>query len=213
MGNQCNQCNNAEISYESAACATDPVHQQGQRFSRGTSRKSFQILQDELPRLMFGNQSSKELQVVGKEPPKLTNTDGMHPVSSTPIKSMKSSALRHKHAAKFINRCETAHLVAVVFDDLQGCERMMKLFKRPLGADFTKLPFGPTKISHVTPKSYACGLGLEVGWVIKAVDGEDMSKKTFEEIQAAVKRSMEKLPLCVPVDQNIGTLHSALEAA
>lgn len=83
--------------------------------------------------------------------------------------------------------------VEVVFD-ADGQEKIIHFYKRPLGADFTKRPFGPTNVSKVNPQSYAWELGLKEGWAITAVDGDDMSKKTFEETQAAMFRSIAKLP-------------------
>lgn len=88
---------------------------------------------------------------------------------------------------------EPARFTELVFD-ANGEEKKVLVYRRPLGADFKKRPFGHTKVSKVRPQSYAAELGLKEGWAIKAVDGQNMSKKTFEETQAAMMCSIEKLP-------------------
>lgn len=82
----------------------------------------------------------------------------------------------------------------IVFDD-NGTERTVKIFKKPLGAQFSKWWFGYTKISKVSKRSYAEGLGLRPGWQVKTVAGEDMSSKSLKETQAAIMKGMEPLVL------------------
>lgn len=82
----------------------------------------------------------------------------------------------------------------IIFDD-NGVERKIKIFKKPLGAQFSKWWFGRARISKVSKRSYAEGLGLHVGWQVKAVAGEDMTKKNLKEIQAAILNGLEPLQL------------------
>mmetsp|Transcript_99932 Transcript_99932/g.158144 ORF Transcript_99932/g.158144 Transcript_99932/m.158144 type:complete len:204 (-) Transcript_99932:192-803(-) len=80
-----------------------------------------------------------------------------------------------------------------------GNDVPIQLYKRPLGAEFSKRSFGPTKVSKVHKKSYAEGLGLREGWVLKSIRGEDVSILSFEDTQTKLKAGLEKLPLSSPV--------------
>jgi len=82
----------------------------------------------------------------------------------------------------------------IVFD-AKGEERRMQIFKRPLGAEFSKRRSGPTKVSYVDPQSYAEELGLEVGFVVRSIAGVDMGGKTFRETQDAIKVGLMALPV------------------
>merc|ERR1712072_1406135 len=74
--------------------------------------------------------------------------------------------------------------------EAKGREKKVQLFRRPLGAEFKKLSSGPTKVSKVHAKSYAGELGLQVGWAVKSVGGEDVSKKAFQQVQDAIKSGL-----------------------
>ena len=87
----------------------------------------------------------------------------------------------------------SASFLELVFE-AKGQEKKVQLFRRPLGAEFKKLSSGPTKVSKVHAKSYACELGLQVGWAVKSVGGEDVSKKTFQQVQDAIKSGLMTLP-------------------
>jgi hypothetical protein len=79
--------------------------------------------------------------------------------------------------------------------EVNGEDRIVHLHRRPLGAEFTKRFRGRTKIGKIRPHSYASELGMEVGWIIKSIGGEDLSKKSFAEAQACLKNGMMALPV------------------
>merc|ERR1719491_2436884 len=78
--------------------------------------------------------------------------------------------------------------------DVGGWEKRVQLNRRPLGAEF-KRSNGPTRIDKIRPQSYAAELGMEVGWSLKCIDGEDVTKKSFAQTQAALQNAMMALPL------------------
>lgn len=85
-----------------------------------------------------------------------------------------------------------APFLEVVFD-AKWSERRVQIFKKPLGADF-KQASGSTKVAKVHAQSYAGQLGLQVGWTIKSISGQDVIKKTFRQIQDAIKSGLMPLP-------------------
>lgn len=88
---------------------------------------------------------------------------------------------------------EHAPFVEMVFD-AEGEEKTVRIFKRPLGAEFSKRSLRPTKVSKVDYQSYAWNLGIEVGWVLKSVDGEDVIAKSFRQAQDMIRSSLLTLP-------------------
>lgn len=97
-----------------------------------------------------------------------------------------------------IEECDSKGVPACCVEltfDVEGTEKTIELYKRPLGAEFSKKSSGPTKVTKVYPQSYAWGAGLEVGWVLKAIDGEDVARKKFAEVQSSLQKTLEKLPL------------------
>jgi hypothetical protein len=79
--------------------------------------------------------------------------------------------------------------------DFKGEKKCIILHRRPLGAEFTKRMRALTKIDKIHPRSYASELGMEVGWIIQSIGGEDVTKKSFTEVQMALKHGMMALPL------------------
>jgi hypothetical protein len=79
--------------------------------------------------------------------------------------------------------------------DVNGVEKIIHVGCRPLGAEFTKRVRGRTKIEKIRPRSHASELGMEVGWTIKSIGGEDTTKKSFAEVQTALKNGMMALPV------------------
>jgi hypothetical protein len=82
----------------------------------------------------------------------------------------------------------------IVFD-VKGEARTLMIYRRPFGAECAKRGSGPTKISKVHPSSYAAELGVEKGWVVKSVGGEDVRAWKFEKVQEAMTNGMAALPL------------------
>jgi hypothetical protein len=79
--------------------------------------------------------------------------------------------------------------------DVKGEKKIIQLLRRPLGAEFTKRVKGCTKIENIRPHSYASELGMEVGWAITSIGGEDVGEKSYTEVQAELKNGMMALPL------------------
>jgi hypothetical protein len=82
----------------------------------------------------------------------------------------------------------------MVCDDNYGESRRLLLKRRPLGATFTQRGSGALIVSSVSPNSYAAELGMRFGWSLKTVGRDDVSSKTFEEAQDAIKTGMMSLP-------------------
>lgn len=86
----------------------------------------------------------------------------------------------------------------VVFLD-SGCSARRKYIgQRPLGAKFDRAVHGAhgvgIKISHVSHTSQANDLGLQVGWLVKEVDGQDLSHRSFEDAQHLLVDRIAQLP-------------------
>jgi hypothetical protein len=78
--------------------------------------------------------------------------------------------------------------------EVGGQDNTVRLFRRPLGAEFAKKGKGPTKIDRINGKSYASELGLQKGWIVKSVAGEDVTKMTFQQAQDAIVKGLLTLP-------------------
>jgi hypothetical protein len=138
----------------------------------------------ELPRLRLGKQPAVEN--CEKAGPKEGHLDGSAPLASPP--AQQPEAFRKPEGCPFLE---------LVFD-VHDKERSIQILQRPLGAEFSKRRSGHTKISNVHADSYALDLGLEVGWVLKSIGGEDVSSKAFEEQQEAFRHGLEALPVRLP---------------
>jgi len=89
---------------------------------------------------------------------------------------------------------EKAPFVEMIFD-AQGEERSVQIFRRPLGAEFSKRSHRPTKVSKVDDHSYAWHLGMEPGWAVKSVCGEDVTNQSFAQAQELIKSALLSLPV------------------
>merc|ERR1719198_1048833 len=78
---------------------------------------------------------------------------------------------------------------------LNGEEKSVLILRRALGLQIGKTGSKPCKVIKVRPGSYACELGIEVGWILKEIDGEDVSKKPLEEVQEMMKKGLMTLPM------------------
>lgn len=87
--------------------------------------------------------------------------------------------------------------IEIVFSDQDGDERTIYMTQRPLGAKFaaTHAHGSRVKVSHVSRSSHADELGIEEGWLVDKVAGQDVFGKSFEEVQAALKDRTAHLPL------------------
>jgi hypothetical protein len=88
---------------------------------------------------------------------------------------------------------EDVPCLEMVFE-VDGQDNTVRLFRRPLGADFAKKGKALTKIDRVKRKSYASELGLKKGWIVKSVAQADVTKMTFEEAQDAILKGLLTLP-------------------
>ena len=85
--------------------------------------------------------------------------------------------------------------VEIVFGLPDGVERVIQFRKRNLGFDFQAVT--PIKVDTVFPNSHAASLGVEPGWVIKQINGEDMSAPQFENYDMKfdhLRKSLSSLP-------------------
>jgi len=101
-----------------------------------------------------------------------------------------------RNGAEVIHK-EPVPSVEIVFE-VKGREKRFQFMSKPLGAEFSKRRTGPTKVSKVHAGSYASKLGVEVGWDVKSVDGEDVREKTFQQTQAAIIHAVMLLPATNP---------------
>jgi hypothetical protein len=88
---------------------------------------------------------------------------------------------------------EGTAFLEMVFE-VNGEDKVMHFYRRPLGAEFSKRRTGPTQISKIHSKSYASELGVAPGWIVNTVAGEDVRKRTFEHTQKAITNGLMTLP-------------------
>jgi len=81
----------------------------------------------------------------------------------------------------------------IIFE-AEGKDRSVRIYQRPLGAEFSKHASGSAQIRKVQLGSYAQELGLEAGWIVKSVDGESLASSTFLQVQQCIKNSLAQLP-------------------
>mmetsp|Transcript_52404 Transcript_52404/g.94068 ORF Transcript_52404/g.94068 Transcript_52404/m.94068 type:complete len:287 (-) Transcript_52404:4-864(-) len=80
----------------------------------------------------------------------------------------------------------------IVFESANSVERAVTFSKKPLGFEFNRV--APIQVSRIKDNASAQRHGIEVGWVIKRVAGEDMTGKSFGEQYALLKRCVTQLP-------------------
>mmetsp|Transcript_82232 Transcript_82232/g.156265 ORF Transcript_82232/g.156265 Transcript_82232/m.156265 type:complete len:151 (-) Transcript_82232:84-536(-) len=72
-------------------------------------------------------------------------------------------------------------------------EKTITFTAKPIGMQFDKKL--PIVIASFTPDSKAKELGVEVGWQMKSVGGEDVTGcKSYEDALAIIKKKLETLP-------------------
>jgi hypothetical protein len=71
----------------------------------------------------------------------------------------------------------------------------IRIARRPLGAEFSKHSSGSAMVKKVQAQSYASELGLQAGWIVKSVDGYDMSVNSFKQVQDIIQSSVSRLPV------------------
>jgi len=143
-----------------------------------------------LPRLALGQQDGSTEAQAGRSKVLFPNAAVLTKPSTE--HSAKVEAMVHKMPMLESTKAG-APCLQMTFE-VHGEEKKVQIFKRPLGAEFSKKAKGPTKVSKVHPQSYASTLGIRAGWVLRSIGGEDVCHKTFEETQEAIKSRMSVLP-------------------
>jgi hypothetical protein len=94
------------------------------------------------------------------------------------------------------NRDANEHAPVEIIFEASGIDRLVTISHRPLGAEFAQVSKSSqaARISKLQPHGYAAELGLRVGWIVKSVDGINVTGKTFKEIHDAVRTSVSRLP-------------------
>lgn len=110
--------------------------------------------------------------------------------SATPIPRKQELSLR-----QIAESSRDAPCVELAFD-AQGHYKTVQLYKRPVGAEFSKKSSNAaTRVTKVYPQGYAWGVGLEVGWVLKEINGEEVTGLEFDEVQKLMQEALTALPL------------------
>mmetsp|Transcript_52489 Transcript_52489/g.97177 ORF Transcript_52489/g.97177 Transcript_52489/m.97177 type:complete len:160 (-) Transcript_52489:107-586(-) len=91
----------------------------------------------------------------------------------------------------------TKPLLEVIFATPEGTEKRVFFEQKPLGMDFRTGGF-PITIQRV--KGPALEAGVESGWVMKSINGEDVNTPdgSFDGTMTILKKCLEKLPRVVP---------------
>jgi len=107
-----------------------------------------------------------------------------------------ANTLSGEPCSKNVNITESRPGCLEIVFEVDGKDRSVNIFRRPLGAEFGKQkPSGVALVKKVQPQSYAAELGLQVGWIVKSVNGEDMGKMSFGQIQDSIKTGIVRLPV------------------
>jgi hypothetical protein len=104
------------------------------------------------------------------------------------------SSSRHVSVAEKAAVCETSTPVCEIVFEVDGKDTAVKIYQRPLGAEFSKHSSGSAMVRKVQAQSYAFEIGLKAGWIVRGVDGEDMSVNSFQHVQDCIKGGMSRLP-------------------
>jgi len=200
MGNSCAQeCYSADKSEKTVTVNNIPqdcvvLHsERTHRASAASAGLNSQPSQPELPRLGLVKQHSLFGTVAHKEQQESkTNLFGSinTPRSKEDKKTSSRVSLKEDNMASGAGH--RADSLEILFEVECG-EKVIQICHRPLGAEFTRKAEA-AKVKKVKPQSYASELGLEVGWVVKAVGGEDVSGMNFQSIEELIKNGMLRLP-------------------
>lgn len=83
--------------------------------------------------------------------------------------------------------------VSVVFEvPGSGEKKTVQLTRKPVGIDFHYT--APIKVDSVFPKSHAEELGIEKGWIVRSIHGEDMGGKDFKTKFDHFAKALSTLP-------------------
>lgn len=86
----------------------------------------------------------------------------------------------------------SGHELRLLFRRVDGSQREVKLAKRPLGLDFTMS--NPMQVKRVTVGGLSDRLGIQAGWLVVAVNGEDVAEYGFEQTYTKLRVLTSHLP-------------------
>jgi hypothetical protein len=117
-----------------------------------------------------------------------------------PVKSRSKSMEKLLLAQKDLEdhacmESDSSNVLKIMFE-VRGEDRLVQIRRRPLGAEFSKKRNGPIKVSNVHEGSHAAELGLHAGWIIRSINGKDVSSWSFETTQEALRCALMGLPCC-----------------
>lgn len=75
-----------------------------------------------------------------------------------------------------------------------GQVRPIRITRKPFGVEFCKRHGDNLKAGRIQPDSHAAELGIQVGWEVKSLDGEDISLKSFAEASSMIRERVFQLP-------------------
>jgi len=83
----------------------------------------------------------------------------------------------------------------IEFQTKDGRRQVVRFFQRPLGMKFYKSWWkGGLKVAGFTKPSHAEDQGVEAGWTIVSINGEDVGSKDYKEATEMLKKRVEHLP-------------------
>lgn len=107
--------------------------------------------------------------------------------------AMLKQALAGLPLSKDRNVSPTLQSLEVVFEaGSDGREVPVVFSKKPLGFEFDMI--APIKVKAIQEECVARRHGVEVGWVVKKVAGEDLSSRSFTEQVELLKKCVYSLP-------------------
>uniref|UniRef100_A0A7S1ALP6 PDZ domain-containing protein n=1 Tax=Noctiluca scintillans TaxID=2966 RepID=A0A7S1ALP6_NOCSC len=83
--------------------------------------------------------------------------------------------------------------VELVYEASDGETKSVRSVERPLGATYSDTV--PLTILEVHPRSRAFSLGLQKGWILRAIDGVSLEGKDSNEVRALLFRKTSVLPV------------------
>lgn len=111
-------------------------------------------------------------------------------IAGQDISSMRVEDAADLAMSKMQSLPQSSNSVTLVFD-AQGSDKTVIVSRRPFGATVQQ---GPLKVLKVTENGHADKLRVQVGWTIKSIAGEDVSKLDDAAATAAFQKAISALP-------------------
>mmetsp|Transcript_46487 Transcript_46487/g.85185 ORF Transcript_46487/g.85185 Transcript_46487/m.85185 type:complete len:688 (+) Transcript_46487:58-2121(+) len=97
----------------------------------------------------------------------------------------------------------------IEFQTKDGRREVIRVFQRPLGMKFYKSWWkGGLKVAGFTKPSHAQDQGVETGWTIVAINGEEVGSMDYKDATEMLKKRVEHLPLVGSDEDAIGAAAS-----